>query len=98
MKKIQELFKTALDNICQKWKLRKTYLKEKLPFMRIFFLIMSLDVNVYQSILEVCCLNYVSMGIKYFQVMRVVLNQCICPTNSQCGNLITIKLMLIILS
>ena len=59
---------------------------------------MSLDVNVHQSILEVCCLNYVSMGIKYFQVMRVVLNQCICPTNSQCGNLITIKLMLIILS
>jgi hypothetical protein len=63
-----------------------------------FFLIMSLDVNVHQSILEVCCLNYASMGIKYFQVMRVVLNQCICPTSSQWGNLITIKLMLIILS
>ena len=63
-----------------------------------FFLIMSLDINVHQSILEVSCLNYVSMGIKYFQVMRVVLNQCICPTSSQRGNLITIKLMLIILS
>lgn len=66
-------------------------------YKKILFLIIILDVIAHQSILDMCCVNYASLGMQYLLVMRVILNQCICPTSSQWGNLI-VKFMVIILT